>query len=244
MVGHAKYKNELPQENRTKKGRPFRNSQGTRAGNLSIKTPFYMENPPCLQRNSTKTIQRNRRLWSKLPQATTRYHWGRRSVWSWMDFETSKTRTRVPILYGMERIPHFGSIMGTGAGIFRQWRLTDQLQTPSSSMNTPAVITLPLLTFENMKMEQTWRLDDCLDQARWAWRFFEWYKNYLTTEDFPETSFPPPSTFHLPTYPDNSSAECRPPLTIILPHPPLMNTPCWLLPNFLDSCWIRKWILL
>ena len=57
-------------------------------------------------------------------------------------------------------------------------------------MNTPAVITLPLSTFENMKMEQMWRLDNCLDQARWAWRFFEWYKNYLMTEEFPETSFP------------------------------------------------------
>ena len=57
-------------------------------------------------------------------------------------------------------------------------------------MNTPAVITLPLSTFENMKMEQTWRLDDCLDQARRAWWFFEWYRNYLVTEDFPETSLP------------------------------------------------------
>ena len=57
-------------------------------------------------------------------------------------------------------------------------------------MNTPAVITLPLSTFENMKMEQTWRIDDCLNQARRAWRFFEWYKNYLTMEEFPETSFP------------------------------------------------------
>ena len=57
-------------------------------------------------------------------------------------------------------------------------------------MNMPAVITLPLSTFENMKMEQMWRLDDCLDQARRAWQFFEWYKNYLATEDFPETSLP------------------------------------------------------
>ena len=56
-------------------------------------------------------------------------------------------------------------------------------------MTTPAVIELPLSTFENMKMEQTWRLDDCLNQARQAWKFFEWYKNYLTTEEFPETSF-------------------------------------------------------
>ena len=57
-------------------------------------------------------------------------------------------------------------------------------------MNTPAVITLPLSTFENMKMELAWRSDDCVEQAKRAWRFFEWYKNYLASNDFPETSFP------------------------------------------------------
>ena len=46
MVGHVEYKNELPQENWTKKGRPFQNSQGTQAGNLSTKAPFYMGNSP------------------------------------------------------------------------------------------------------------------------------------------------------------------------------------------------------
>ena len=75
-------------------------------------------------------------------------------------------RTRVPILCGVERIPYFRSIVGTRAGIFRRWRPPDQLQTPPSPMNTPVVITLPLSTFENMKMEQMWRLDDCLNQAR------------------------------------------------------------------------------
>ena len=105
------------------------------------------------------------------------------------EFWNIKTRARVPILCGVERISYFRSIVGTGAGIFRWWRPPDQLQTPPSSMTTPAVIELPLSTFENMKMEQTWRLDDCLNQARQAWKFFEWYKNYLTTEEFPETSF-------------------------------------------------------
>ena len=57
-------------------------------------------------------------------------------------------------------------------------------------MTTPAVIELPLSTFENMSMEQTWGLDDCLNQARQAWKFFEWYKNYMATDNFPETSFP------------------------------------------------------
>ena len=80
MVGHVKYKNELPQENRTKKGRPFQNSQGTRNGNLSTKAPFYMENSPCLPHDFTKTIQRNGRLWRKFPYATTQYHRRRRSV--------------------------------------------------------------------------------------------------------------------------------------------------------------------
>ena len=48
-------------------------------------------------------------------------------------------------------------------------------------MTTPAIIKLPLSTFKNMSMEQTWRLDDCLNQARQAWKFFEWYKNYVAT---------------------------------------------------------------
>ena len=56
-------------------------------------------------------------------------------------------------------------------------------------MNTPAVIELPLSTFENMMMELTWRLDDCLEQARQTQIFLERYKNHLTTERFPETSF-------------------------------------------------------
>ena len=67
MVGHVKYKNELPQEDQTKKGRPFRNSQGTQTGNLSTKASFHMENSPHLPCNFTKTIQGNGHLWSKLP---------------------------------------------------------------------------------------------------------------------------------------------------------------------------------
>ena len=56
-------------------------------------------------------------------------------------------------------------------------------------MTTPAVIKLPLSTFKNMSMEQTWRLEDCLNQARQAWKFFKRYKNYVATYKFPETSF-------------------------------------------------------
>ena len=56
-------------------------------------------------------------------------------------------------------------------------------------MTTLAVIELPLSTFENMSMEQMWRIEDCLNQARQAWKFFERYKNYMATDDFPETSF-------------------------------------------------------
>ena len=98
-------------------------------------------------------------------------------------------RTGIPVLCGMERISYFRSIVGAGASIFRwQWS-PDQVQTWPSSMNTPAVIELPLSTFENMNMEQMWRLDDCLNQARRAWKSFKWYKNYVVTVDFPETSF-------------------------------------------------------
>ena len=40
-------------------------------------------------------------------------------------------------------------------------------------------------TFENMNMEQMWRINDCLYQARQAWKFFKYYKNYLASDDFP-----------------------------------------------------------
>ena len=56
-------------------------------------------------------------------------------------------------------------------------------------MTTPAVIKLPLSTFENMSMEQMWRIIDCLYQARQAWKFFKYYKTYLASDNFPETSF-------------------------------------------------------
>ena len=80
--------------------------------------------------------------------------------------------------------------MGTRTGIFERRKPADHLQTSPQTMNTPTVITLPLSTFENMRMELAWRLDDCVDQAKRAWSFFEWYKGYLTSDDFPETSFP------------------------------------------------------
>ena len=56
-------------------------------------------------------------------------------------------------------------------------------------MTTPAVITLPLSTFENMHMEQTWRIDDCKHQAKQAWEFLANYKSYLASDGFPQTSF-------------------------------------------------------
>ena len=58
MAGHLKRKNELSQEDRTKKGGSFRNSQGNQTGNLLTKTSLHMENSPCLSRDFAKTIQR------------------------------------------------------------------------------------------------------------------------------------------------------------------------------------------
>ena len=122
--------------------------------------------------------------------AATRYHRGRRNIRSRTNFKTPKTWKRLSILCGVERISHFGSIVGALTGIFRRWKSADHLQASSQTMNTPTVITLPLSTFENMKMELAWRSDDCVEQAKQAWRFFEWYKSYLMSDDFPETSFP------------------------------------------------------
>ena len=113
MARHTEYQDELPQEDWTKKGRPLRNNQGNRTGNLSIEASHHMENPPRFSRNFTKAIQRNRRLWSKLSKTTTRSCQRRRSVQSGTNLETLKTRMGISILRGMERISHIGSIMGT-----------------------------------------------------------------------------------------------------------------------------------
>ena len=61
---------------------------------------------------------------------------------------------------------------------------------------------------------------------------------------FPRDFTPPPSTLHLSTHPNTSSPKCRTSLTSVPPCPLLMNTLSWPLPNSLDSCWIKRWILL
>ena len=53
-----------------------------------------------------------------------------------------------------------------------------------------------------------------------------------------------PPIFHLSTYPETSPSECRTPLTDAPPYLLPMNTQFWPLPNSLDSCWTKKWILL
>ena len=53
----------------------------------------------------------------------------------------------------------------------------------------------------------------------------------------------PPPTLHLSTHPDTSSTKCRTPLTSVPPCLLLTNTPFWLPPNFLNSCWTKRWTL-
>ena len=57
MVGHMKHKDELPQEDRTKNGRTFQNSQSDRTGDLSTKTPIHMEDSSHVSCYLTKTVQ-------------------------------------------------------------------------------------------------------------------------------------------------------------------------------------------
>jgi hypothetical protein len=55
-------------------------------------------------------------------------------------------------------------------------------------MSTPAVITLPLSTFENMKMEFDWRITDLLDQYWEIREILEDLKYRLQHDDFSETT--------------------------------------------------------
>ena len=59
MVGHAKHKDELSQEDQTQKGGSFRNSQGNQTSNLSTKTSIHMEDSPHVPCYFTKTVQGN-----------------------------------------------------------------------------------------------------------------------------------------------------------------------------------------
>ena len=67
MVGHAKHKNELSQEDWTQKGRSFQNSQGNRTSNLSTKASIHMEDSPRVLHYFTKAVQGNWHLWGKFP---------------------------------------------------------------------------------------------------------------------------------------------------------------------------------
>ena len=59
MVGYMKYKDEVPQEDQTKKGKTLRNNQGNQTSNLSTKTPTHMEDSFHVSRYITKTVPRN-----------------------------------------------------------------------------------------------------------------------------------------------------------------------------------------
>ena len=65
-------------------------------------------------------------------------------------------------------------------------------------MTTPTVITLPLSTFENMNMEQMWRINDCLHQARQAGKFLEDYKTYCTWLQMTSQRLPFTSSYKTP----------------------------------------------
>ena len=108
-------------------------------------------------------------------------------------------------------------------------------------MTTPAMIELPLWTFKNIYMEQMWRLDDCLNQARRAWKYFEWYKNYVATKKFPETSFPLLMQYTCQNIQTNHQRNVE--LLWFLPVIPRQIPPSSLPPNFLNSSSTKRWTL-
>ena len=59
MAGYKKYKDELSQENQTKKRGTLQNSQGNWTSDISTKAPAYLEDSSCVPRHITKAIQRN-----------------------------------------------------------------------------------------------------------------------------------------------------------------------------------------
>ena len=59
MAGYTKHKDEIPQEDQTKKGRTFRNGQSNRTGDLLTKTPIHMEDSSHVPCYLIKTVPRN-----------------------------------------------------------------------------------------------------------------------------------------------------------------------------------------
>ena len=79
-------------------------------------------------------LSRKQGIWRKFRHTTPRHCQRRRSLSSWNDAETQKTRMRISIPHQMGRISNHRGLMGTWISFLWWWRSTGQIQTTTSTM--------------------------------------------------------------------------------------------------------------
>src|ERR1700678_2310222 len=107
-----------------------------------------MENTQCIPCNLTTTLCRKRSTWRKFSTSITRTTGRRRSLRGRIHHQTSTTRSRIPILYQMERLSHHRSNLGKRVSIFQRWKHVATIQ------NTPSNLMFPI-THHNMFLRKT-----------------------------------------------------------------------------------------
>ena len=173
------------------KERTLWNHKSTWTHDISIAITNNLEDPQCVPWGVALPIQRNRSIWGQLPITNTWANQWRGIIWNREHNETSKKREELSILREIERIPYLWSNVWTRRCIFRQWRPSGMIQTMPSTMNIPAVITLPLSLMENMWMELVWKFTDLFDQFQSIQEMLEGVKSTLkNNESITECNLP------------------------------------------------------
>src|ERR1700678_1386264 len=98
-----------------------------------------MENKQCIPCNLTTTICRKRSTWRKFSMPITQIIGRRRSLRSRIYHQTSTTRSRIPILYQMERLSRHRSNVGKQISIFRRWKYVTTIQNTSSNLTLSTI---------------------------------------------------------------------------------------------------------
>src|ERR1700679_4179932 len=102
----------ISQENCTEERRTIRNRRSLRTSDLQTETTRNMENTQRVLCNPTATLHRKRSSWRKFPTTITQTIGRGRSLRSRDNHQTSTTRSRIPVLYQVERLSYHQSNMG------------------------------------------------------------------------------------------------------------------------------------
>src|ERR1700728_284904 len=119
MVGFQKPENNLSQKDEAKTRRPLCYYRSTGTGNLPTQITENMANSRCLSRCTPTTLQGERNLRRKLYTTSTRTTGRRRNLRCRNHPQSSKTRTRIPILHQMAGISYHRRLVVTRARVLK-----------------------------------------------------------------------------------------------------------------------------